>query len=358
MGLPFISRKSRKRDQIVAIDLGGRVTKAVHVQRKGDRLTLTNFAVLESPASDKAVSAELLADHLRNISKALGAGRARPVALAIGVNDTLFRQIEAPLMPVADLRQMLKFNAKTYLQQDLPNYIYDCYFAPPKPGGRQGDGPKSAGGPPKNKVMVGGIKREMLNTLQAAIRGAGLVADQVVPGVIGPSNAFEHAEPELFLSEPVALVDIGFKNTTITVLDGGEIALNRVVGIGGDKLTHGLSEAMNISYLEAENIKVGMPGEVQGELEPLIHPLGRELRASLDFYEHQQDKTIGNVYISGGTARSEFLLQALQNELMVPCKSWNPAKNLQLSLPADRLGEIEQVAPQLTVAIGTATAAL
>ena len=88
--------------------------------------------------------------------------------------------------------------------------------------------------------------------------------------------------------------------------------LNRVVGIGGDRLTGGLSEAMGISYMEAENIKVGMASEVQANLEPLINPLGRELRASIDFFEHQHDKTATQVFISGGSARSEIIIQALQ----------------------------------------------
>ncbi len=135
------------------------------------------------------------------------------------------------------------------------------------------------------------------------------------------------------------------------------LMLNRVVGIGGDRLTGGLAEAMGISYTEAENIKVGMPSEVQANLEPLINPLGRELRASIDFFEHQHDKTASQVFVSGGSARSDIIIQALQTELMVPCKSWNPAKFLQLALPPEKIGEVEQVAPQLTVAIGAAIAA-
>ena len=31
-------------------------------------------------------------------------------------------------------------------------------------------------------------------------------------------------------------------------------------------------------------LKVGMPAEVQSNLEPLLIPLGRELRASIDFF--------------------------------------------------------------------------
>jgi type IV pilus assembly protein PilM len=115
---------------------------------------------------------------------------------------------------------------------------------------------------------------------------------------------------------------------------------------------------MGISYAEAEGIKVGMPGEVQSNLEPLLMPLGRELRASVDFFEHQQDRTITQIYVSGGSARSEFIMGNLESQLMAPCKPWNPAARLQMALPESQSTEVELVAPQLTVAIGTAAAAL
>jgi type IV pilus assembly protein PilM len=96
---------------------------------------------------------------------------------------------------------------------------------------------------------------------------------------------------------------------------------------------------------------------VQSNLEPLLTPLGRELRASVDFFEHQQDRTVSQIFVSGGSARSEFIMKALEAELMAPCKSWNPVANLQLALPAMQVSEIEQVAAQLTVAVGTAAVA-
>jgi len=109
-------------------------------------------------------------------------------------------------------------------------------------------------------------------------------------GIIGPVNAFEMSLPEVFANESVALVDIGFKHSSVCVVDRGELVLSRMVNIGGDKLTAGLAEAMNITYAEAEGIKVGMAPEVQAMLEAQVQPLGRELRASLDFFEHQQDR--------------------------------------------------------------------
>jgi Tfp pilus assembly PilM family ATPase len=196
-----------------------------------------------------------------------------------------------------------------------------------------------------------------LNDFQLAIKNAGLTPDCIVPGLIGPANAFELALPQVFANESVALVDIGFKQTSICILDRGELVLSRVVGIGGDKLTAGLAEAMKVTYAEAEGAKVGMAPDARFAIEAQVMPLGRELRASLDFFEHQQDRPVSQVYVSGGTARSEMILQMLHGEMIVECKTWNPTGFLQMALPGQQAVEIDHVGPQLTVAVGSALAA-
>ncbi len=351
MGLPFISNHANRRDQVIAVDLGARTTKAVHMHRCGDKFSLNNFAVIDSPIFEKNSPPDVLADHLKNVMRALG-GKLKQVTLALGEGETLFRQVEMPLMPVADLRRMLKFSSKSYLQQELTDHVFDCQFSTSL--AQTGKGAPAIG--QKQKVMVGGVRKQTLDDVQTAIKTAGLIPDHVLPGAVGPVNAFELAEPECFAKEVVALVEIGFRSTTITILDSGAIMLNRVVAIGGDRLTSGLAESLGISYQEAENIKVGMPGEVLQNLEPLIHPLGRELRASIDYFENHHDKTVGKVFVSGGSAAGEIILQTLQTELMVQCEVWLATKTMQMELPPEKMAGIEQAAPQLTVAIGAAAA--
>ncbi len=359
MSLPFFKTQAKRREQIVAIDLGGRVTKAVHLQFKNDQYSLLGFAVIDTPTCEiheKTLLVGVLAEHLKTVARSFGE-RTKHVTLAIGVADAFVRHSELPPVPVSDMRQMLKFNSKNFLQQDLPDHVFDCSVIVPRQHARPSEAAKVSSSQ-KQKVLVGGAKRQTLDELETAARQAGLQAMQIVPGLIGTVNAFEIAEPEIFSRDVVALVEIGFKNTTIVMLQNGEMIMNRVVAIGGDRFTAGLAESMAISYAEAEGIKVGMPGEVQQSLEPLVTALGRELRASIDFFEHQQDVTVSQVFVSGGTARGELIVQGLQSELLAPCKVWNPAKALQLSLSPKQRSEIEQAAPQLTVALGAAVASL
>ena len=340
---------------MISVDLGSRTTKAALVERYGDRFTLTRYALLDAPIFEKTLSSELLSEHLKAVCEALEP-KTKFVTLAIGVNDVIVRPVEMPQIPVDEMRMILKNNTRNYLQQDLPNRVFDCYIMPSRSLSKPEEAGK-ASAIPKLKVLVAGAKKELLEDFQTAVRDAGLIADHIVPGLIGPMNAFEMVMPEPFANETIALVDIGFKNSSICILQQGELVLSRVVGIGGDKVTAGLAETMNISYAEAEGIKIGMAPEIQSTLETQVLPLGRELRALLDFYEHQQDRPVSLVYVSGGSARSELILQMLHSELVVDCKPWNPATFLHLALPGQQATEIEHVAPQLTVAIGAAMAA-
>jgi type IV pilus assembly protein PilM len=357
MALPFLNGAARKRDQLLSIDLGGRTTKAVHLNRKGERYVLSGYALVNAPIYEKHLSRDLLAEHLKSVCQALNA-KSRNLSLAVGVSDSIVRHAEMPQVPIADMRQILKNNTKNYLQQDLAGYAFDCFIIPPRAEtkGKPAEKPK-LGGNPKSRVLVAGARKQLIDDLQDAVKTTGLVADHIIPGLLGPVNAFELAMPAIFTSSVIALVDIGFKNTTICILQRGELVLSRVVAIGGDRMTTGLAEALGISYAEAEGIKVGMPAEVQTNLEALVLPLGRELRASIDFFEHQQDQTVSQVFISGGSARSDFMVQTLQTELVAECKSWNPLSFLELALPPQQAAEIEHVAPQLAVAVGAAAGA-
>jgi type IV pilus assembly protein PilM len=365
MALPFTNSQPKRPEQIIAVDLGGRHTKAVYVQRRAEAYTLVKYAVVDAPGFPKTstpegkegeakASPDQLAEHLKSVTQSLGA-RTKQVVLAMGVNDALVRPTdELPPVPVSDLRIMVKHATKKFLQEELPDYLFDCYIQPPRPDARPSDG-KAA----KAKVLVGGARRDLVENLQRAAKTATLIPLQIVPGLIGPANAFELAHANAYAAEVLALVDIGFRHTTITILMYGEFALCRVVAMGGDQLTASVAEVLGTSYEEAEGLKMGLTEDdrVQAAMQAVLTPLGRELRASIDFFEHQFDRQVTQVYLTGGSSRSEFIVQNLQSELMVNCRGWNPTGFMTIAVPPEQRVEIEQVAPQLAVAIGAAMAA-
>lgn len=355
MALPFLNGARKKPGSVVGIDLGGRTTKAVEIQRHGDTFTLCRYAVLDAPVMDQTDATPVLAEHMRAVWQALDT-RTKTVSVALGVNDSIVRQADLPQIPLKDMRQVLKNNSKNYLQQDLTGHTFDCYVTTARVGPLGEE--KKPGGMPKMRVLVGGARQQLTNQVQAAVKNAGLAAHAIIPGLVGPVNAFEVAMPDVFAKESVALVDFGYRSTTICLLQEGELILSRVVPIGGDHLTSALAESMGVSYAEADSIKVGLTMEVQANLEPMLMELGRELRASIDCFEHQQDKTVSQAFITGGSARSEFIVKMLQTEIMMECKPWNPVANMTLALPAKQTADLEFNCPQLAVAVGAAATML
>jgi len=340
------------------VDLGSRSTKAIHLQARGEGLSLVRYAILDAPIAEQGLSVELLAEHLKAVVAQLDA-KAKLMSLTAGVNDVVIRTVEMPLMPVNEMRAVIRNHPKQYMAQDMPDHTFDCYIMPQAvQQAKPGEKGKPASSGAKLKVLVAAARNQLVRDMQAAVKLAGLTPDSIVPMLITTINAFELAQPELFANEVVALIDIGFKNSTICLLQQGELILSRVVGIGGDKLTEGLASALGVSYAEAEGIKLGMPQEVVDSLEVVARPLGRELRALIDFFEHQQDQQVKHVFVCGATARSDCILQLLQSELMVECKRWNPVAGLKLELPPEQTAEIEHVAPQLAGAVGCAMATI
>src|SRR2546430_17556449 len=113
MALPFLSSQARRLDQITAIDLGARTTKAVQLQRKGEGLNFLGYALQDAPAYEKGLSPQLLGEHLGAINQTLG-GRAKQVGLAVGVGESMVRHAELPAGPRDGMRPMLEFKSKNF----------------------------------------------------------------------------------------------------------------------------------------------------------------------------------------------------------------------------------------------------
>lgn len=353
MALPTSGKKVFK-DRVVAIDLGSKSTKAALVKAQGvGKLILEGYTIQNTPILEGGMRPEnvgLLTAHLKSILKELG-HKPKRLGVVIGISESILRQVEMQIRDLSDMRKMLKFGSKQYLQQELKDFTFDVFV----PGSTDDNSSGSESGRAamgKGKALIGGAKDQLIQTLQNAAKGAGAGLDHIGIHLVESINAFEMAAPESFSNETVALVDIGFKNTTISILKQGEMALNRVLALGGDKFTGGLAEALSLGYEEAEAVKMGMPPEIQSMLESQLSNLGQELRVSIDFFEHQQDTPVTQVFVSGGSAKSDFIVNALQTELMIPCQKWNPLTVMDTS--AGNFPDLELDAVQLGGAIGGA----
>lgn len=331
-------------DEVVAVDVGARFTKAVHIRRRGDALSLVNYALVRRSADEKPLSIAELADHLRSVVKQLRT-TCKNLALTLRHEDVVVLHADLPQAAPSDLRGMIKLNPKAYLGQDLPDHIFDCYFAAP---GKEGD--TSHRRRRKSRVLVAGARRRVVEDLTDAARLAGLNLVALTPAPVALTNAFRLVRDDSH-PDAVALLDLGARHSTINIVGHGEVLLSRVVALGAEKFADVLAPEDEEANARADGVSADA---MQARLQQAILTFAREVDASVGFYTSQFERHISQLFVSGGTARSQLVLQMLESELTYSCEGWGLLRHLNTELSEERVRELEYELPQLVVAVGVA----
>ncbi len=345
-------RRGPKRNEIIAIDLGSRVTKAVHLCVRGTEIYLLNYVSVELGEPERAGSREVLAEHLRKVVRSLGA-TTRRVVLSLGASKSLLTHLDLPGASPSDLRRMIRLSPRNYLQREVNDHVFDCHVGDTRGQPGTDHVPRARR---KAKVLVGGAREADVELVSGAARDAGLVVDRVTLSQVAIANAFQ-ARPEE-RGEVVALLDLGFAATSINIMMAGELVFTRVINFGAEKFSDVVAQSARLRPVEAAEGEAPVADEMQARLQRAVLLLAREVDASIGFFVSQHEATVGRILVSGGSARSQFILQTLEAELGLPCESWSPAGSLRLELPEVRLQELEYEAPQFLVAAGAGLAVL
>jgi type IV pilus assembly protein PilM len=344
---------AKRANSVIGIDLGKHVFKSVLLQRKGEhRFVLTNYASRAVP--EEITSSDELAHQVKLLLKDFG-GSAKCCALAVSDPTGILRIIEQPNTPVELLRSALRLNGLAVLNQECKDFVLDC--APVSAVALAGVAPDGAvvqnsGG--KTRYLVGGMLRPAVKQISEAItktkRTAGIL--QLAP--ICSFNAFEFAYPEIFKNEAFLLLDMGHCQSTVLIGRKTELMLVRSVDYGGKLFGEGLTAE---GALSPETARVLMQEGDAGMAETCrnsLLDLATEVRNSIGFFEGQHEESLHRIFVSGGMAKAEMILQTLSDELGLPCELWDPLETCEVALPAAKRQALAREFVSLNVACGAA----
>ena len=352
----------RRADSVIGLDLGKHVFKAVALRRKSDsRFVLTSFASRQVP--EQFASADELAREIKLLLKELGSG-AKACAVAISDPAMLLRIIEQPDTPVGLLRNALRLSGLALLNQECKDFVLDVT---PVLSRAVTDGSTSKEASEESgtvavqsvvltttKYLVGGILRPVVRQISAAISKTRLAAEIFQLAPVCSFNAFESAYPETFANDVFLLLEMGHLQSTVLIGNKGELVLIRSIDYGGKALMQALTAE---GALEAEAAWLMIQHGDEGMAEICRNSLERlaiEVRNSIGFFEGQREESINRIFVSGGLARAETVLQTLSDELGLACEIWDPLETCELALPAARRHALPNEFVSLNVASGAA----
>jgi type IV pilus assembly protein PilM len=344
---------AKSSNSAVGIDLGKHVFKSVLLQRKGDdRYVLTNYA--SHPVPDTITTADELAQQVKLLLKEMG-GSAKSCAVAASDAGALLRIIEQPNTPVELLRSALRLNGLAVLNQECKDFVLDC--APVSAvalAGVASNGAAIEGSSGKTRYLVGGMLRPAVKQISEAMNKTKTPANILQLAPICSFNAFEFAYPEVFANEAFLLLDMGHEQSTVLIGNKTELMLVRSVEYGGKQFGEALTAD---GAVNAESARLLMQQGDAGMAETCrssLLTLATEVRNSIGFFEGQCEESIHRIFVSGGMAKTEMILQILSDELGLPCEIWDPLETCEVALPPAKRQTLASEFVSLNVACGAA----
>ncbi len=335
-------------NSVIGIDLGRHSLKSVSLVRKGaNRFVLNNYAVRTMEKTPE--TADDLAEELKLLLKQMG-GSAKSCALGVSSSDSLIRIIEQPETPTEILRDAVRLNGMSLLNQDVKEFVLDCEQIT-KPA-------QSAHGMTARYLVCGLPRTKIMHVDEAFEKNRKNAIHNVQLAPICTFNAFEFANEETFNNEAFLLLDVGHDTATVTVGVKRELMLVRSIDYGAQTLIEALINS-GAKTGEGALRQLEEKDEIADSTARLsLTVLTREISSSIGFFEGRREENIGKIFISGGIARSKALLSILSEELHMPCESWDPFKACEIALPSSRRKMFADDFVSLNVACGAAAEAL
>ncbi len=339
----------------IGLDIGSSGVKLMELDHdaKEGVWRLRNFGMVGLPPEaivDGAVmNTNVIVDSIRELV-ARHKVKTRDVCTSVAGHSVIIKRINLPLMTPDELEESIQWEAEQYIPFDINDVNIDVQIL-----NEQGD---EAG---QMEVLLVAARKELVNEYVAIIQESGLNPAVIDVDAFAVENMFE-LNYDLPL-ETIALVNIGASNVNINVLREGVTAFTRDIGIGGRQFTEEIQRTLNISYEEAEAMKVGgdeqdtqavVPEEIETVLSGVAENLATEIHRSLDFHLSSANTALARVYLSGGAARTPGLARAVAQKTGTPIEIVDAFRKVEIDERAFNPHFLRDVSPQAAVAVGLA----
>ncbi len=279
--------------------------------------------------------------------------KQKEVAIGVSGHSVIIKKISMPRMTQEELEESIQWEAEQYIPFDVKDVNIDTQILNPDVNDATG----------QMDVLLVAAKKDMINDYTTVVSEAGLLPTVVDVDAFAVQNMFT-ANYDLPPNETIVLINAGASVININIVSNGITVFTRDVTIGGNQFTEEIQKQLNVSYEEAEALKIGggrgdtdavVPQEVERVMGTVAEQVAGEIQRSLDFYAGTAaDANFTKVYLSGGTAKIPALFKTIEQRVGVPVEILNPFKQIEIDNRRFDPAFIMDVAPMAAVAVGLA----
>ena len=347
LSLPFFKGK-----ELLGLDLGSNSVKLVQLSRGKHKWQLVKVGIAYLPpeaiVDGSIIDSMTVADTIRDLVREQSVS-VKSVASALTGHSVIIKKVSLPVMTEDDLAESIQWEAEQYIPFPVSDVNIDFQIL--------GEAAEASG---QMDVMLVAVKKDVINDYVNVIKDAGL--DPAVMDV--DSFALENMLENSYSLEPnenVAIVNVGASITVLSILVGGVTVFTRAIPMGGNQFAEEIQKELNISFKDAETVKLGE--YVEGIDETLAEPImGRladklavEIKRSVEFFlGGSAGLYVNKIFLSGGASRARGLSDTIQERTAIPVETVNPFQNVNFNEKNFNADYLSDMAPSFAVGVGLA----
>lgn len=348
----------KKRPHLIGIDIGSFTLKVVGL-RTGKYPAVSFYSIVRIPEGcDEKTIAESIQKVLRekNVS-------VRDTVLTFTGEPTIIRRMALPHVARNEVVDALKWQMKDIIAYDVERAALDFELL--------GEAQKEDGSKIMDLLVVA-ASRDGIDKNVRILKEASLNAISITASPFALKNILR-IDRDIDSSKAIAVVDIGYKKTEVSIFRNKALEFVRYVPVGSGDITDAMTGSSTLSNGgeglskdEAEKLKIRLgisydeePAGEEGiasrqivSLErPVLERLSKEIKRSMDYYTKEYGvEGISRVYLVGGGALLKNLDRFLSEELNAQVKLMKPPGSIDIS----RARLLDEDAPSILSSIGAA----
>lgn len=339
-----------KKKDIVGIDIGSSSIKLVQLKEIKNGYQLQNIGVVPLPVEaivdNTLMDSSSVVEGIKSLFSSLKIS-AREAVCSVSGNSVIIRKISLPVMPNDELEEQIHWEAEQYIPFDINDVNIDFQIISP-------DDIDSS----KMNVLLVASKKDIINDYLAVFSEAGIRLNIVDVDSFAVQNAFE-LNYDFESDEVIALVNVGSSIMNLNIVKAGSSLFTRDVQVGGMLYNEEIQKQFGVNNEEAEKMKTSDSAPDPKRLLDIINRINEtlaiEMRRSLDFYNSTAGEgKITKVYLSGGAAKTNMLLETVSQKLSIPVEILNPFQRINCDDKSFDQEYLKEIGPLVTVATGLA----
>ena len=281
--------------------------------------------------------------------------KSKNAIVGVANQRVVVRQVDLPHMEEKELRESLKFQVAEHIpmpidEAELDFQIIDDYM--------------TEDGQHMIRVLLVAASSEMVHSMLGAVTAAGLNPSGVdltpfaVARAVSPT-----ARGESGIAGAEAVLDVGAGVTSIIVHHNGEPRFVRILLVGGDDATEALAESADVTFEEAEALKLDLgrgvgSDEAKKVLADQVNSVVSEIQGSIDYYLSLEDsESLASVIVTGGGSLTPGLMERLEASLGTTVRRATALGEMSVKKSGLTDEQVAQIEPVAAAAVGLAMGA-